>query len=62
MTSRLILSLYYRSYLHQIRNGSAKEWEVNMVGEECEVKMVDEEWPVGLGLVVVSSVTWSVQW
>ena len=33
-----------------------------MVGEECEVKMVDEEWPVGLGLVVVSSVTRSVQW
>ena len=61
MTSRLVLSLYYRSYLHQIRNGSAKEWEVEMVGEECEVKMVDEEWPVGRGevktLVVVSSVT-----
>ena len=27
----------------QIRNGSVKEWEVDMVGEECEVKMVDEE-------------------
>ena len=26
-----------------------------MVGEECEVKMVDEEWPVGETLVVVSS-------
>ena len=66
MTSRLVLSLYYRSYLHQIRNGPAKEWEVEMVGEECEVKMVDEEWPVGRGevktLVVVSSVTRSVQW
>ena len=35
---------------------------VDMVGEECEVKMVDEEWPVGETLVVVSSVTWSVQW
>ena len=61
MTSRLVLSLYYRSYLHQIRNGSAKVCEVEMVGEECEVKMVDEEWPVGRGevktLVVVSSVT-----
>ena len=66
MTPRLVLSLYYRSYLHEIRNGSAKEWEVEMVGEECEVKMVDEEWPVGRGevktLVVVSSVTRSVQW
>ena len=66
MTSRLVLSLYYRSYLHQIRNGSAKEWEVNIVGEECEVKMVGEEWSVGLGLwktsIVVPSVTRSVQW
>ena len=35
---------------------------VDMVGEECEVKMVDEEWEVGETLVVVSSVTWSVQW
>ena len=39
---------------------------VDMVGEECEVKMVVEEWPVGRGevktLVVVSSVTRSVQW
>ena len=51
-----------------MRGGSAKEWEVNIVGEEwevvgeeCEVKMVGEEWPVGRGevktLVVVSSVT-----
>ena len=66
MTSHLVLSLYYRSYLHQIRNGSAKFCEVDIVGEECEVKMVDEEWPVGRGevktLVVVSSVTRSVQW
>ena len=23
-----------------------EECEVKMVGEECEVKMVDEEWPV----------------
>ena len=30
-----------------------KEWEVDMVGEECE--MVDEEWEVGETLVVVSS-------
>ena len=39
---------------------------MDIVGEECEVKMVGEEWPVGWGemktLVVVSSVTWSVQW
>ena len=38
-----------------------KECGVDIVGEECEVKMVDEEWPVGRGevktLVVVSSVT-----
>ena len=62
MTSHLVSSLYYRSYLHQIRNVSAKVCEVDIVGEECEVKMVGEEWSVGLGLVVVSSVTWSVQW
>ena len=42
MTSQLIFSLYYRSYLHQIRNGSAKEWEVDIVVEECDVKMVVE--------------------
>ena len=35
---------------------------VDMVGEEWKVKMVVEEWPVGETLVVVSSVTWSVQW
>ena len=35
---------------------------MNIVGEEWEVKMVDEEWEVGEMLVVVSSVTWSVQW
>ena len=52
----LILSLT----LTQNGRGSAKEWEVDMVGEECE--MVDEEWEVGETLVVVSSVTWSVQW
>ena len=28
MTSRLILSLYDRSYLHQMHQGSTKEWEV----------------------------------
>ena len=37
MTSQLIFSLYYRSHVHQIRNGSVKECEVEMVGEECEV-------------------------
>ena len=26
---------------------------MDMVGEECEVKMVDEEWPVGEVVVVV---------
>ena len=57
MTSRLVLSLYYRSFLHQMHQGSAKVCEVDMVGEECEVKMVDEEWEVGETLVVVSSVT-----
>ena len=71
MTSHLVLSLYYRSYVHQIRNGSAKEWEVDIVGEECEVKMVGEECEVvwsaksarlGETLVVVPSVTRSVQW
>ena len=45
----------------QMRKGSAKVCGVDIVGEECEVKMVDEEWPVGRGevktLVVVSSVT-----
>ena len=40
---------------------------MNIVGEECEVYcVVGEEWSVGGGevktLVVVSSVTWSVQW
>ena len=35
---------------------------MDIVGEEWEVKMVDEEWEVGETLVVVSSVTWSVQW
>ena len=51
MTSRLVLSLYYRSFLHQMHQGSAKVCEVDMVGEECEV--VDEEWEVGETLVVV---------
>ena len=48
MTSRLVLSLYYR--LHQIRNGSAKVCEVDIVGEECEVKMVGEECEVVRGV------------
>ena len=38
---------------------------MDMVGEECEVYW-STKWPVGRGevkgLVVVSSVTWSVQW
>ena len=41
MTSQLIFSLYYRSDVHQIRNGSVKECEVEMVGEECEVYCED---------------------
>ena len=55
----LILSL---TLTQNARGGSAKVCEVEMVVEECKVKMVDEEWPVGETLVVVSSVTWSVQW
>ena len=71
MTSHLVLSLYYRSYLHQIRNGSAKVCEVDIVGEECEVYCEDGRrrvrgGPWGRGevktSVVVPSVTRSVQW
>ena len=37
---------------------------MDMVGEECEVYWSSKSgrWPVGETLVVVSSVTWSVQW
>ena len=52
MTSHLVLSLYYRSYLHQIRNVSAKVCEVDIVGEEFEVKMVGEECEVVRGVGV----------
>ena len=51
VTPHIIAHLY-----PQIHQGSAKECEVDMVGEECEVNMVVEEWEVKT-LVVVSSVT-----
>ena len=37
-------------------------WIWSAKSARCTVKMVDEEWEVGETLVVVSSVTWSVQW
>ena len=37
MTSQLIFSLYYRSYLHQMHQGLAKVCEVDIVVEEYEV-------------------------
>ena len=61
MTSRLVLSLYYRSYLHQIRNGSAKEWEVNIVGEEWEVYCEDGRRRVARGVGVVENVDCSAE-
>ena len=61
MTSHLVLSLYYRSYLHQIRNVSAKVCEVDIVGEECEVKMVGEECEVVRGVGVGENVDCSAE-
>ena len=71
MTSHLILSLYYRSHVPPNEEGVGEGlrgvlWILSAKSARCTVKMVDEEWPVGRGevktLVVVSSVTWSVQW
>ena len=56
MTSRLILSLYYRSPVPPNPPGVGEGVRGVLVDEECEV---DKEWEVGETLVVVSSVTWS---
>ena len=71
MTSHLVLSLYYRSHVPPNAPGVGEGlrgvvWILSAKSARCTVKMVGEEWPVGRGevktLVVVSSVTRSVQW
>ena len=59
----LILSLIFAPNAPGVDEGvGGVLWIWSAKSGRCTVKMVDEEWEVGETLVVVSSVTWSVQW